>query len=148
MRGRRRRPDYQQTTSEGVAHVLKDSDLASHGVSGVHSGRRLRDDRDAGRCGRPDDFDPTTFRVLPWAPTTGWVLCDVHFADGRPVPFATRGLYKSVLGKLSARGYDFKAGLEVEFHVFKVNDPKMQPADAGSPASRRMSACCHTAISI
>lgn len=77
--------------------------------------------------------DPTTFRVLPWAPTTGWVLCDVHFADGRPVPFATRGLYKSVLSKLSARGYDFKAGLEVEFHVFKVNDPKMQPAHAGQP---------------
>jgi glutamine synthetase len=77
--------------------------------------------------------DPMTFRVLPWAPTTGWVLCDVHFADGRPVPFATRGLYKSVLSKLSARGYDFKAGLEVEFHVFKVNDPKMQPAHAGQP---------------
>ena len=77
--------------------------------------------------------DPTTFRVLPWAPTTGWVLCDVHFADGRPVPFATRGLYKSVLSKLSARGYDFKAGLEVEFHVFKVNDPKMQPSHAGQP---------------
>jgi glutamine synthetase len=77
--------------------------------------------------------DPTTFRVLPWAPTTGWVLCDVHFADGRPVPFATRGLYKSVLSKLAARGYDFKAGLEVEFHVFKVNDPKMQPAHAGQP---------------
>lgn len=77
--------------------------------------------------------DPTTFRVLPWAPTTGWVLCDVHFADGRPVPFATRGLYKSVLNKLSARGYDFVAGLEVEFHVFKVNDPKMQPGDAGQP---------------
>lgn len=77
--------------------------------------------------------DPSTFRVLPWAPTTGWVLCDVHFADGRPVPFATRGLYKSVLSKLSARGYDFKAGLEVEFHVFKVNDPKMQPSHAGQP---------------
>lgn len=77
--------------------------------------------------------DPTTFRVLPWAPTTGWILCDVHFADGRPVPFATRGLYKSVLSKLAARGYDFKAGLEVEFHVFKVNDPKMQPAHAGQP---------------
>src|ERR1700736_4824460 len=28
--------------------------------------------------------DPTTFRVLPWAPTTGWLLCDIYFADGRP----------------------------------------------------------------
>ena len=27
--------------------------------------------------------DPTTFRVLPWAPTTGWLLCDLYFSDGR-----------------------------------------------------------------
>ena len=77
--------------------------------------------------------DPTTFRVLPWAPATGWILCDLHFANGRPVPFATRGLYKSVLNTLSQRGYDFVAGLEVEFHVFKVDDPRMAPADAGQP---------------
>jgi len=77
--------------------------------------------------------DPSTFRVLPWAPNTGWILCDVHFADGRPVPFATRGLYKSVLNTLAQRGYDFVAGLEVEFHVFKVEDPRMAPADAGQP---------------
>ena len=54
--------------------------------------------------------DPMTFRVLPWAPTTGWILCDVHFADGRAVPFATRGLYKSVLSKLSARRLRFRRG--------------------------------------
>ncbi|WP_424629774.1 glutamine synthetase family protein [Bradyrhizobium sp. SYSU BS000235] len=77
--------------------------------------------------------DPTTFKVLPWAPTTGWLLCDVYFADGRPVPFATRGLYKSVLNRLAERGYDFMAGLEVEFHIFKVNDPKMAPEHAGQP---------------
>lgn len=77
--------------------------------------------------------DPATFRVLPWAPNTGWILCDVHFADGRPVPFATRSLYKSVLNTLTQRGYDFVAGLEVEFHVFKVNDPKMKPEHAGQP---------------
>ena len=29
--------------------------------------------------------DPTTFRVLSWAPTTGWLLCDVYFNDGRPL---------------------------------------------------------------
>src|SRR5882762_8972535 len=28
--------------------------------------------------------DPTTFRVLPWAPHSGWMLCDIHFDDGRP----------------------------------------------------------------
>ena len=35
--------------------------------------------------------DPTTFRVLPWAPETGWLLCDPYFPSGEPVPFATRG---------------------------------------------------------
>ena len=39
--------------------------------------------------------DPTTFRVLPWAPQTGWVLCDIYFADGKPVPFSTRHLYRA-----------------------------------------------------
>jgi glutamine synthetase len=77
--------------------------------------------------------DPVTFRVLPWAPTTGWLLCDVHFADGRPVPFATRNLYRSVLSDLGKRGYDFVAGLEVEFHIFRLEDPRMAPEDAGQP---------------
>jgi glutamine synthetase len=77
--------------------------------------------------------DPTTFRVLPWAPKTGWVLCDLHFADGRPVPFSTRHLYRTVLGKLAAAGYDFMAGLEVEFHVFKLLDPHLRPSDSGQP---------------
>ena len=71
--------------------------------------------------------------MLPWAPATGWLLCDVYFADGRPVPFATRHLYKSVLAKLAKRGYDFVAGLEVEFHIFKLEDARMSPEDAGQP---------------
>jgi glutamine synthetase len=77
--------------------------------------------------------DPLSFRVLPWAPQTGWLLCDVHFADGRAVPFATRNLYKSVLTRLAQRGYDFVAGLEVEFHIFRLEDARMSPADAGQP---------------
>jgi glutamine synthetase len=77
--------------------------------------------------------DPLSFRVLPWAPATGWLLCDVHFADGRPVPFATRHLFNSVLAKLAKRGYDFVAGLEVEFHIFKLEDARMSPEDAGQP---------------
>jgi len=77
--------------------------------------------------------DPLSFRVLPWASATGWLLCDVHFDDGRPVPFATRNLYKSVLAKLGKRGYDFVAGLEVECHIFKLEDARMSPGDAGQP---------------
>ena len=36
--------------------------------------------------------DPATFRMLPWANKTGWLLCDIHFTNGKPVPFSTRPL--------------------------------------------------------
>ena len=77
--------------------------------------------------------DPTTFRVLPWAPQTGWVLCDIYFANGRPVPFSTRHLYRRALQKLAEAGFDYMAGLEVEFHVFKLDNPRLAPADATWP---------------
>ena len=79
--------------------------------------------------------DPATFRVLPWAPRTGWLLCDLYFSDGRPVPFATRGLYRKALDDLARRGHDFVAGLEVEFHIFKLDDPHMRAEDAGQPGT-------------
>jgi glutamine synthetase len=77
--------------------------------------------------------DPTTFRLLPWSSGTGWVLCDIYFGNGKPVPFSTRQLHRSVLNKLGERGYDFVAGLEVEFHLFKLDDAHMAPEDAGQP---------------
>jgi glutamine synthetase len=77
--------------------------------------------------------DPTSFRVLPWAPGTGWLLCDLYFADGRAVPFATRHLFRKVLDQLGQLGLDFVAGLEVEFHIFKLEDAKTSPEDAGQP---------------
>jgi glutamine synthetase len=79
--------------------------------------------------------DPLTFRVLPWAPTTGWLLCDLYFANGKPVPFATRQIYRNVLNELARRGYDYVAGLEVEFHLFKLDDARMAPEDAGQPGA-------------
>jgi len=79
--------------------------------------------------------DPATFKLLPWAPNAGWVLCDLYFADGRPVPFATRGLFRSVLGDLAKRGFDFKAGVEVEFHLFKLEDARAGAEHAGQPGA-------------
>jgi len=76
--------------------------------------------------------DASTFKVLPWAPDTGWFLCDLQFPDGRPVPYDTRAVLKQALKKTS---YEFIAGLEVEFHVFRIRDPRLQPADAGQPGN-------------
>src|SRR5262245_7407693 len=77
--------------------------------------------------------DPTTFRVLPWASHTGWLLCDMYFPDGKPVPFSTRKLYRDQLARLAAAGLDYMAGLEVEFHLFRLDNPKLAPADATWP---------------
>jgi glutamine synthetase len=75
--------------------------------------------------------DPATFHVLPWAPHTGWMLCDILFADGRPMPLCTRHVYRQALKDLADEGYDFVAGLEVEFHLFKLEKAKLAPGDAG-----------------
>ncbi len=77
--------------------------------------------------------DETTFRVLPWAPETGWVLCDLSFQDGRSVPYDTRAILKNSLKKLSP--FELICGLEIEFHVFKIVNENLKPADAGQPGS-------------
>ena len=77
--------------------------------------------------------DPATFRVLPWAPNTGWILCDIYFTNGKPVPFSARQIYREALRRLESEGYDFLVGLEVEFHLFKLENPRLAPADATWP---------------
>jgi len=77
--------------------------------------------------------DRATFRVLPWAPDTGWVLCDLRFQDGRPVPYDSRAVLRKALEKLG--DYEFIAGLEVEFHVFRITQPNLRPSDAGQPGT-------------
>ncbi|HEX3161537.1 MAG TPA: glutamine synthetase family protein [Pseudolabrys sp.] len=77
--------------------------------------------------------DPTTFRILPWANKTGWMLCDIYFADGQPVPFSTRARCRDALATLAKAGFDFVAGLEVEFHLFKLTNPRLTPSDATWP---------------
>lgn len=71
--------------------------------------------------------DPTTFRVLPWSRDTGWLLSDVHFPDGRPVPFCTRSLLRGELGRLAATGLELTVGVELEFHVFGEPGPDGVP---------------------
>lgn len=77
--------------------------------------------------------DPSTFKVLPWASRTGWVLCDAYMSDGRPCPYATRQIMQRAVAQLAERGLEFVAGLEVEFHVFKLDDARMGLGDSGQP---------------
>jgi glutamine synthetase len=77
--------------------------------------------------------DPLTFRVLPWAERTGWLLCDIYFFDGKPVPFSTRARCREALASLHRAGFEFRAGLEVEFHLFRLENARLAPADATWP---------------
>ena len=47
--------------------------------------------------------DPTTFRVLPCADRTGWMLCDAYFANGKPMPLDGRGAAAPRSSRASAR---------------------------------------------
>jgi glutamine synthetase len=78
--------------------------------------------------------DPTTFRILPWADRTGWMVCDAYFSNGRPLPLDGRALLRGQLARLAERGYRCFSGLEVEFYVTRYVDEGRIALDAtGQP---------------
>lgn len=79
--------------------------------------------------------DPDRFHVLPWSPHSALLLCDIHMADGSPLPVSTRAILRNAVARLDAAGLDALFGLELEFHVYQVSDPKLDHADGGMPAS-------------
>jgi glutamine synthetase len=79
--------------------------------------------------------DPASFRQLPWTPATGWVCGQPWFQDGRPVELDTRRVLQRALGRLADAGLSLKCGLEIEFHIYRIEDTKAQldPEQAGWP---------------
>jgi glutamine synthetase len=76
--------------------------------------------------------DPETFQILPWADRTGWMLCDAYFGNGEPLPLDGRGVLRRQLASLAELGYDFVAGLEVEFYIVAVDTAvPLAPENAG-----------------
>lgn len=78
--------------------------------------------------------DPETFRILPWVDRTGWVLCDAYFANGRAIPIDARRIMRDQVEAAAEFGFDFIAGLEVEFYVLRRDTPRIEIAEAGWPA--------------
>ena len=75
--------------------------------------------------------DPATFQMLPWADRTGWMLCDVYFGNGQPMPLDGRRVLRSQLAALGEAGYDYVAGLEVEFYIVSLAGGPLAPENAG-----------------
>ncbi|HEU5025416.1 MAG TPA: glutamine synthetase family protein [Spirillospora sp.] len=75
--------------------------------------------------------DPATFRVLDWAGGVGWLLCDLYFADGQPVPLCSRGLLRRTLERADGHGYALLTGAELEFHLFRATGSDPEPLNTG-----------------
>jgi glutamine synthetase len=98
-------------------------------------------------AGGPDAIlvpDPSTFRLLPWSPKTGWVLSDMYLSNGTRVPFDTRGVLRDQLEGLEREGLSYVSGLEVEFYIAKLEDPMLKPEQCTwPPEAPRVSALAH-----
>jgi glutamine synthetase len=70
----------------------------------------------------------STFKVLPWAPRTGWIQCEASLSDGTPLELDTRRQLRRALQTLAAQRLGMACGLEVEFHVYRLAHPDAQDA--------------------
>jgi glutamine synthetase len=80
--------------------------------------------------------DPSTFRILPWAPGVGWILGDEYFNDGTPFHFSPRQLLRKALRGLSDRGYACVVGPEIEWYLLRVADDRLGADNIGAPGIR------------
>jgi glutamine synthetase len=79
--------------------------------------------------------DPESFRQLPWTSATGWLRAQPYFQDGTPVELDTRHVLQRALARLADAGFSLKCGLEVEFHIYRLDGPQPQddPMQAAWP---------------
>ena len=78
--------------------------------------------------------DPSTYRVLPWEPKIGWVLCDEYFRDGTPFHFSPRHLLRKQVKRLGERR--LMVGLEVEWYLARVAEERLTDEHVGVPGVR------------
>jgi glutamine synthetase len=81
--------------------------------------------------------DPASLAVLPWAAGTGWLRAQAAFEGGetRDFPLDTRQVLVRALAALRAEGLALVCGLEVEFHVHRIEQDALAAAQIGWPGS-------------
>ncbi|HVB14571.1 MAG TPA: glutamine synthetase family protein [Candidatus Dormibacteraeota bacterium] len=78
--------------------------------------------------------DATTFQILPWASHTAWVLSDAYYSNGKPVGLFTRQVLRRQLEVARELGFEYAAGLEVEFYIFRREQLGIGIDETGWPA--------------
>jgi glutamine synthetase len=61
--------------------------------------------------------DPDTASVVPWSERTGRFICDAAWYDGTPLEVSPRRLFRRVLERCRAVGYEPVIGSEYEFYL-------------------------------
>jgi glutamine synthetase len=76
-----------------------------------------------------------SFQQLPWSARTAWLQGQLVGNNGLPIALDTRALLQSALAKLEAQGYGLRCGLEIEFHIYKIENarPQLDPELAAWP---------------
>ena len=77
--------------------------------------------------------DPHSLCALPWSPGTGWMLAQPWFADGTPVEIDPRRALQRALAALAGHGFGLRCGLEVEFHIYRIDNDRLDPMTADWP---------------
>ena len=70
--------------------------------------------------------DPASFKQLPWTAKTGWVRGQPWFQNGEPVELDTRRILQRALARLAEAGLAMRCGLEIEFHIYRIDDTHAQ----------------------
>jgi glutamine synthetase len=87
--------------------------------------------------------DPASFRELPWAEGTGWLQAQPWFDDASPVPIDPRRALQAALQALAEAGFGLRCGLEVEFHIYRITDDRLDPSQAAWPGEPPAVALVH-----
>jgi glutamine synthetase len=74
--------------------------------------------------------DLDSFRVLPYAPRSGAVVCDQLQLDGGAAPVCQRSFLKRMIAGLGERGGRLELAFENEFSLARETDGRFEPIDA------------------
>ncbi|TNY10129.1 hypothetical protein, partial [Escherichia coli] len=55
--------------------------------------------------------------------------------SGRPFALSPRAILKKALAEMQDLGYDYQAGLEVEWYLTRIVDPCLEPETLGGPGT-------------
>ena len=73
--------------------------------------------------------DPGSFAILPYAPKSARMYCDMVTLDGQPWSVCQRSALKRAVARARAAGFELKAAFENEFTLVRAQGGQVTPID-------------------